>query len=237
MGSFATGLLILLSAVVQDDKAAEEAIERFKSTFNKATTADGRAGAVSELGRVPHEKTMKTLIPLAMGDPIPKVRAEAAKALGDFIDYKKAVTPVLIQVFAAPANTKELDVRCAAVTSLGKLKDPNAFDTIHRAFRDESAKVATAAITAAGNMRQKESMDPLLELLRDIAKWTKQKQSGGYRDDKGQLGDEGAYTGRLNGIQSTVLKAFQVITKEKWVTVQEWEIWWGRRKATWEVPK
>jgi HEAT repeat protein len=238
MGSKAAVLLLWLAPFVQDDKAAEEAIERFKATFNKSPTPDGRASAVSELARVPHEKTMKVLIPLLMGDPMPKVREAAAKALGDFSDYKKAVTPAMIGALSAGNNAKEPDVRAAILASLGKLKDPIAFDLIHKTFRDESSKVAKAAITATGTMRQKESLDPLLELLKDVKKWTTKKQSGGYKDDKGQVGDEAAQMGRLGEIEKAVLAAFQAITKEKWVTAQEWEIWWTKRKtAGWEVPK
>lgn len=232
----AASILLLASLLVQDDKAAEEAIERFKATFNKAPTPDGRALAVSELARTPHEKTMKVLIPFLTGD-FPKVREAAAKGLGGFVDYKKVVTPMMIAALSAPANAKELDVRCAILAGLGKLKDPIALEVVHRAFRDEYAKVAKAALAAAGDLRQKESMDVLIELLKETQKWLKQKQSGGYRDDKGQLGDEGAYTGRVQDLQKSIIKTFTSITGEKWVTAQEWEIWWSKRKATFEVPK
>ncbi len=238
MGSKAASFFFvrLLSASSQDDKAAEEAIERFKATFNRAPTPDARALAVSELARTPHEKTMKVLIPFLTGD-FPKVREAAAKGLGDFADYKKVVTPMMMAELSAPANAKELDVRCAILAGLGKLKDPISLDTVHRTFRDECVKVAKAGLGAAGEMRQKESMDVLIGLLKDVQKWIRQKQSGGYRDDKGQLGDEGAQKARLEDLQKSIIKTFQAITKEKWVTAQEWEIWWSRRKATFEVPK
>ena len=232
----AASFLLLASLLVQDDKAADEAIERFKATFNKSPTPEGRAAAVSDLARTPHEKTMKVLIPFLTGD-FPKVREAAAKGLGDFADYKKVVTPMMIAALSAPANAKELDVRCAILAGLGKLRDPIALDTVHRAFRDEYVKVAKAALAAAGAIRMKESMDVLIDLQRDVQKWTKQKQSGGYRDDKGQNGDEGAQAGRVADIQKELLKTFTAITKEKWVTAQEWEIWWGKKKATFEVPK
>jgi HEAT repeat protein len=232
----AASMLLAVLLAAQDDKAAEEAIARFKATFNKSPTPDGRALAVSELARTPHEKTMKILIPFLTSD-FPKVREAAAKGLGDFVDYKKVVTPMMISALSAPANAKELDVRCAILAGLGKLKDPFALDAVHRAFRDEYAKVAKAALAAAGDLRQKESMDVLLQLLKDTQEWIKKKQSGGYRDDKGQLGDEGAYTGRVTDLQKSIIKTFTAITGEKWVTAQEWEIWWNKRKATFEVPK
>jgi HEAT repeat protein len=214
MGSHTASLaLLLLAPLVQDDAAAEEAIKRFNTAVrNPSPTA--RATAVSELARVPHERTMKVLIPLLTAD-VAEVRIAAAKGLGTFADYKKVVTPMMIAAFSSPANAKEIKVRSEILGGLAALKDPLACDTIHRAFRDECASVAKAAIGATGTMRVKESMDALLDLQKDIQKWIKQKQSGGYRDDKGQLGDENQQKGRLEDIQNTIVKAFQAITKEK----------------------
>ena len=80
-------------------------------------------------------------------------------------------------------------------------------------------------------------MDALIELQSDVQKWLKNKQSGPYRDEKGQPGDENACKTRLEDVQKTIIKAFQDITKEKWATANEWEIWWGKKKANFEVPK
>ena len=46
-----------------------------------------------------------------------------------------------------------------------------------------------------------------------------------------------AIKGRHEDIQKTIIKAYQDITKEKWATAAEWEIWWGKKKATFEIPK
>ena len=86
-------------------------------------------------------------------------------------------------------------------------------------------------------MRQKESMEPLIELLKDIDKWIAKKQGGPYKDEKGQGGDEYAQKTRLEDIQKAVIKAVQDITKEKWTTTKEWQLWWEKHKATFETPK
>ena len=98
-------------------------------------------------------------------------------------------------------------------------------------------KHAKGAIACAGTMREKESMDALIELMKDVEKWLKNKQGGPYKDEKGQGGDDAAKKARLDDIHKTIIKAFQDITKEKWTTSQEWEIWWSKRKDKFEVPK
>jgi transcriptional regulator with GAF, ATPase, and Fis domain len=108
---------------------------------------------------------------------------------------------------------------------------------VHGNFREADVRVAKYAIACAGAMRQKESMDALLELQKDVQKWLKNKQAGPYRDDKGQQGDDNAIKTRHEDVQKTIIKAYQEITKEKWATAAEWEIWWGKKKATFEIPK
>src|SRR5205085_11720528 len=118
-----------------------------------------------------------------------------------------------------------------------KRAGPLAIPTIHGNFREADTRVTKSAIGAAGAARQKESMDALLELQKDVQKWLKNKQAGPYRDDKGQQGDDNAIKTRLEDLEKAIIKAFQDITKEKWATANEWEIWWGKKKANFEIPK
>jgi HEAT repeat protein len=221
--------LIALCFLSQDDAAVKEALERFKQGM-KAPSVAGQASAISELSRTPHEKTFPKIAPYVMDGP-KETRIAAAKGLGNFADYKKLATPTLLNALASPANAKDPDVQAAILEGLGKLDDPSALPTVHAGFRNEAMKHAKAAIAAAGSMRERESMDALIELMKDTEKWIKNKQAGPYRDDKGQPGDDAAKDGRLKDIQKEVIKAFQAITKEKWTTSKEWEIWWEKHKA------
>lgn len=229
-----TGLVILLAGLVPDEASADEAIKRFKAGMRNPQPV-GRAAAVSELGREPHEKTAKHLIPLLMSD-VPEVREAAAKALAGFGDYKKMVVPALMGSLAGP-NAKEAKVRAAILTSLGKLNDELAVPTIYKAFKDDYATVAKAAIMATVDLRRKEAVDQLIDLLKDCEKWVKNNQGGGYKDDDGKAGDENAQKGRVSDLQKTVIKALGDQTGEKWPTLQEWLLWWGKRKATFEFPE
>jgi HEAT repeat protein len=223
------------AAFAQDaDKAAvDEAIKRFSKSFANPSPG-ARATAVLELSKTLHDKTLNRILPLVVSD-VTEVRVAAAKALAEFGDWKKLVTPSLMA--ALKPNEKDLKVQEAIYVTLGKLQDPVAIPTVHGNFREPDVRVAKYAVGCAGSMRQKESMDALLELQKDVQKWLKNKQAGPYRDDKGQQGDDNAIKGRLEDIQKTIIKAFQDITKEKWATSNEWEIWWGKKKATFEIPK
>jgi HEAT repeat protein len=221
------------SAQDADKAAVDEAIKRFSKGFANPSPG-ARATAVLELSKTLHDKTLNRILPLVVSD-VTDVRVAAAKALAEFGDWKKIVTPSLMA--ALKPNEKDLKVQEAIYITLGKLQDPVAISTVHGNFREPDVRVAKYAIACAGSMRQKESMDALLELQKDVQKWLKNKQAGPYRDDKGQQGDDNAIKGRLEDMQKTIIKAFQDITKEKWATANEWEIWWGKKKATFEIPK
>lgn len=224
--------LLAMAALGTDDKEADEAVKRFRQSFaNPSPTA--RATALLELGRVPHEKTLKTIIPFLSGD-VPEVRAAAAKAMGSFADYKKLASPMLLAGLSS--NAKEYDVKAAIFGSMGTLNDDMFLSEVVKGFKEDRVKVAKAALSAAGSMRRKELIDPMIDLGKDIEKWIKNKQSGGYRGDDGQQGDENQQKTRLEDLQKHLVKCLAQITGEKWGTFKEWEIWWGRRKATFEVP-
>jgi len=217
-----------------DDKAAvEEAIKRFSMGFSNPSPG-ARATAVLELSKTLHDKTLNRILPLIVSD-VSEVRVAAAKSLAEFADWKKIVTPSLTG--ALKPNEKDLKVVQEIYATLGKLQDPVAISTVHGNFREPDVRVAKFAIGCAGAMRQKESMDALLELQKDVQKWLKNKQAGPYRDEKGQQGDDNAIRTRMEDVQKTIIKAYQDITKEKWATANEWEIWWGKKKATFEIPK
>jgi len=227
-------ILVLLCQAAADDKATiDEAIKRFNKAFANPN-ASARATAVLELSKTPHDRTLRNLIPLLNAD-VSDVRAAAAKGLAEFGDWKKIVTPSLQG--AMQSNAKDYKVQSAILETLGKMADPLALSTVHGNLKDPDTRVAKAAILACGTMRQKESMDVILDLEKDIQKWLKNQQSGPYRDEKGQQGDANACKARLEDLQKAIIKACQDITKERWATAKEWEIWWDKHKANFEIPK
>lgn len=232
MGKALLALVLLVQAA--DDKAAVDAAMKAFSKGFANPNASARAAAVTELSGVQHDRTLKSILPLLNSD-VTDVRVSAADALAKFGDWKKLVTPALMD--AIKTNLKDAKVEAAIFKTLGKLQDPIALPTVHGNFHEPDFRIAVAAVGCAGDMRQKESMDALLDLQKEIQGWLKHKQSGPYRDEKGQQGQESDFTKRLNDLQKDIIKAYQTITKEKWATAPEWEIWWGKKKATFEIPK
>ena len=232
MGKALLAFVLLFQAATDDKAAIDDAIKRFnKAVANPSPAA--RATALLELSKTPHDRTLKVISNYLNMD-VTDVRIAAAKSMVEFGDWKKIVTPSLAN--ALTTNEKDAKVQSAILDSIGKLADPASLNTVHGNFRDTDARVAKSAIGAAGTMRQKESMDALVALQADVQKWLKNKQAGPYRKDDGQQGDDNEIKGRLDGIQKSIIKAFQDITKEKWATANEWEIWWGKKKATFEIP-
>lgn len=214
-----------------DEKAADEAIALFKAAYRNPS-APARAAAVTELAKTRHEKVVKHLAPLVSADANP-VRIEAAKGLGTFADFKKQVTPLLLASLGGP-NTKEPEVQAAIYEALGNLDDNAALPAIHRAFEDKDAKVAKAALAAAGMIRSVSSVDVIIDLMKKLEKHADTDSSGGF----GRFGGgTDPNKERAKEVLPACIKAMQAITKEKWTTSKEWQIWWTKYKATFKIEK
>jgi HEAT repeat protein len=222
----------VLAAAFAQDMDVEGALLRFRKGYASASVA-ARVAAVADLARIPHEKSLGKLVPLLTAD-VKEVRIAASKGLAGFSDQKKAAATSLINALAP--NSAEIDVKCAIYESLGRLQDPLALPVIHAGFRESQVRVAKAALASAGLYRAKESLDVLYELMTDVQTWLKKNQGGGYIDGAGP-GDNAARKARLEDFNKSIIASFQAITREKWTTVKEWEVWYRRFRPDFEVPK
>jgi len=221
---------LLLTLFGSDEKEADEAIARFKTAYRNPS-APARVAAVAELSRTRHEKVLKQLAVLLTGDAA-IVRAEAAKGLGTFVDFKKHATPLLIAGLGGP-NSKEPDVQAAIYEALGALDDDAALPTIHKGFEEKDSKVAKGALAAAGMIRHVSSIDLIVDLMKKLEKFNEASSGGGGLGNFGGGNDPNKK--RAKEVLPACIKALQAITKEKWSTSKEWEIWWERRKATFKI--
>src|SRR5688572_26232060 len=105
--SLALFLALALQGAPADDKAADDAIEAFKTAYKSSSEAD-RAAAVAELAKVIHPKTLAGLGSILAADG-PTVRIAAAKGLAAFADHAKAASAALMAAF--PANARETAVQ------------------------------------------------------------------------------------------------------------------------------
>lgn len=220
-------LLLLLAQA--DDKAAEDALDRFRQAYRNPS-APARAAAVSELGRTPHERTMVQLVGVLSGE-VPDVKAAAARTLGHFGEHKRKVVPILLASLAP--NAKEDEVQVAIFEALGKLDDLGSLRVVHRYFEDKSGKVAAAALAAAGEIRDISSIELVLKEMEECEKINKQSSGGGGPGVPG--GGSDPRKDRAKVVLPAAIKAMQALSKEKWTTPEEWRIWWSRRRATFKI--
>lgn len=222
--------LVLFALAGSDDKAAEEALEKFKAAYKSPSPAQ-RAEAVKELARTQHEKIVARLGSLLVSDE-EVVRVAAAAGLGVCKDHRPKAANALLAGLGA--NARAPDVAAAILLALGTLGDEKTIGVIHGHFEDKDTKIAAGALQACGLMGRQQSVEALLAFMRKAEKIANRSDGGGAGGfgglpDVGGGGDPQRQRART--LLPVAVKAMQAISKEKYETVQEWEIWWNKRKA------
>jgi bilin biosynthesis protein len=114
-----------------------------------AASLDVRCAVIGALGHVAQEQTDEkscNMLVSALTDPEPLIRTEAAAALGQ-VDYPAAVPQLILAL-----QDIDLDVRKAAINSLGKMGNPMAKEPLQALLNDPQevikvlAKLAIAQI-------------------------------------------------------------------------------------------
>ena len=162
-------LAILLALTPQDEAAAKAALETYKTTTAKSKDPKVHADAVAELAKTPHEKVASMLGSLLTTDD-KDVRIAAAAGLGTFTtppELRGSAAKHLTQALTAGANLKFVDVRIAIFQALGALQEESSANAVKSHFEDKDAKIAAASVTAAGNMKCKSMVEPLIQVLRE----------------------------------------------------------------------
>ncbi len=229
--------LLLAALAGQDDKAVEDALEKFKTDFKASSDAD-RARALTTLSGTAHLKTLNRIAPFVAADTS-VVRIAAAKALGGFTEFRKQAAPALLRGLGA--NAKEPAVLIAVLEALGKLGDGSALPSLYKYFDEKDGKIAAAAFLAVGEIGSTSSVEPLIEALKKLERAAKDNGGGGNIAGAGGAGgaaagynvpDDDTARRRAKEVQPAAVKALQAIAKEKYITVEEWQKWWARTRAT-----
>lgn len=232
--------LLLLGAApgTQDDKAAEEALDAFKTAYKSTSEAD-RVAAVNDLAKVHHAKTLSRLASL-LGSDGPSVRLAAAKGISGFAELKKPAAAALSGAMAA--NAKETTVHAGLYEALGKLEEPSSAPVLIRGFDEKETVVAKAAVQAAGQLGSAVPIEPLIELLRKQEKVQKAASGGGVDFTTPGTGGAGGQNFTVRGDDSpakraqelipVINKSLNEITRESNGSAETWTAWWARNKAT-----
>ncbi len=240
-----------------DAKVLEQALREFKEAYKAPDATDrSRVAAVRKLAKVRHRKTKVVLAALIFKDAVPVAYA-AAEALGNF-EGVTGVTPLLLS--ALRANRKRPEVQRGVIGALGKLRAREALSVLHDLAGQPPFDVARDAIIAIGKIRHRQSVAPLIALLRIV----ETSKGTGVADVEGLpgIGDRASvlpddprfrnlpggtgvlneetrreYEERLRLLQRPLNEALSSITKEKFGTYKEWSGWWRKNAATFKVRK
>jgi hypothetical protein len=231
--------LALLTPFLQnapaDDKAAEDALETFKTAI-KAQAESDRVEAVKTLAATVHLKTLSRLSAVISSSDGEKVRIAAIKGVALFEPFKKQVLTLLTGSFQA--SSKEPRIQASILQALASTGDPSALTCIHHAFEDKEGTVCRAAVAAAADLKNLSSIDPLIGLLAKSEK-TFKANSGGAITKQMPVGGQSVNSAQspdfMTNLKDTIEasnKALQTITGQEISKAAEWQTWWNKNRAT-----
>jgi HEAT repeat protein len=230
MSSLVLAVAILVQAAKPEDAAAAEAIEKFKTDY-KAKETSARAAAVADLAQTQHDKVYIHLAQVLTSGDEKEVRIAAAKGLGGATEKKK---PVALLSASLGPNAKDVAVVAAILEALGRLGDQSACPTVENNFKSKSVTVLKAAVEAAGDLKSRGSVRPLIDLLKNLEEGAKQAPTmtgGSYgggnipQVNGGGVSDDLAKE-RERVVKPIVIKVLGNLTKVNHTLAKEWEDWW-----------
>jgi HEAT repeat protein len=235
--------LIALLLQAPDEAAVKDALEKFKTAY-KAKEPSDRAMAVAELAKTPHDKVIVKLGALLVVDDM-TVRIAAAKGLaaatGD--NRKKAVT-FLSRAFGP--NAGDPFVPAALVEALETMQEELGYAVLKANLKSPDSATSRAAIEAAGQIRDKSFVAPLIEHARFLEAAAREATNvgpggrtvtgGGIPGVGGVVGDPDAPK-RARLLVPLIHKSLESITKQSFKTVNEWTEWWKKNEADFKAQK
>jgi HEAT repeat protein len=232
----------------RDDAALKQALKRFNDDYYRAgAKLDEKIAAVVELAKFRSPLAAKALASLLTRDAL-QVRLVAARELAKFQGVDGA-DGALLGALRSKANggQKMTQVRIMALRGLGELKTKDAAADVDRLVEDKEIWVAKAAVDAAGKIRVRTSVAPLIAALRRI-----EGPSGMNALPSNPLEAELSESNLQGILKEEVLQtkpkterellkdpiraALKSITQQDFAAVKEWEAWWAKSKATFQVP-
>jgi hypothetical protein len=239
---FAMSLVALQNDPVPKDTSVAEALEKFKTAY-KAKNPSDRALAVTELAKISHEKVYAKLGALLVVDDM-TVRIAAAKGLGTAAgeNQRKAVN-FLSRAF--PANAGAPLVSAALVEAMEKMQDGLGYAVLKANLRSPDPQTSRAAIEAAGQIRDKSFVAPLIDHARFLEAASREalNTGPGGRTVTGGLPGVGNTVGdpdapkRARLLVPLIHQSLESITKQAFKTIAEWGDWWRKSEADFNVQK
>lgn len=137
----------------------ERAIREHERTLLTGTELE-RANAAIALGELRAKEALPALMDALLKDKSPRVRWEAAKALG-LIGDERAVAPLIEAL-----EDENPNVRMYSAYALGEIKSPRAVEALVRSLADREWLVRWFSCWALMEIRSPDSVKPLVSLLK-----------------------------------------------------------------------
>lgn len=243
-----TALLLAAALLVQADpppskESVKDALDRFAKAY-KSKEPSERATAVAEVSKTLDEKVVAKLTALLVADDR-TVRIAAAKGLSGVTGElrKKAVT-AMGRAFGP--NVSEPLVVIAIVESMEAMQDGLGYAVLKANLRSPDVATSKAAIEAAGTIRDKSFVSPMIEHARyleaaareasNVGPGGRTVQGGGMIPGGGTPGDPDAPK-RARALTPLIQKSLELITQQTFKSFADWANWWRREEPDFKVPK
>jgi len=245
-----TTWILAVAILLQNDPPAKEpstkdALDRFSKAYRAAKEPSDRAVAVSDLARTLDDKVIAKLGALLVVDDM-TVRIAAAKGLSAAAtaEAKKKAVNVLSKAF--PANAGEPLVVVALVESMETMQDGLGYAVLKANLRSPDPQTSKAAVEAAGQIRDKSFVGPLIDHARfleaagrdatNVGPNGRTVTGGGMIPGGGAVGDPDAPK-RARLLVPLIHKALESITKQSFKSLAEWTDWWRKNEADFKPAK
>ena len=240
--------LLAAALLVQADpppakESTKEALEKFAKAY-KAKDPSDRAAAVADLSKVLDDKVVAKLSALLVVDEM-TVRIAAAKGLSKAAgDLRKKAVLAMGRAFGP--NVAEPLVVAALVDSMEAMQEGLGYAVLKANLKSPDVATSRAAIEAAGSIRDKSFVTPMIEHARYLEAAAREASNvgpggrtvvgGGMIPGSGTPGDPDAPK-RARVLVPLLQKSLERITEQTFKSFAEWADWWKRTEPDFKVPK
>lgn len=220
------GLLLFTQNEAEEKKAAEERIAKFKEGYKAAQTDEERIEELKTLAQMRHRLIAKELVKYA-AQGSDAVRAAAMQLLGEKFRKDKDAAEGLLAAISKQAN-KEMKIK--TIRALGAVAYRPLAASLHPYFNNKDNDLAAAALDACGKIGSKNSIDPIIALLKQLDKI----EVGLIKTaDNPKILEEPKkeLLERKEKLSGACIGALREITGETHTTGVAWEKWWGTARA------
>lgn len=231
---------LLAQAAGPTDKDADAAIAAFKTAY-KSDDVIKRGAAVKTLGQCEHPKILSAMSgPLAREESF--VRVAAVEAIAAWTSHPleagRAILAVLKQELSSGAPSDEVLFE-ALLKALVTLRVKAAAGDLHRLMIPMSEKRTKLVIDAVGDLRSRESIDPLLKLWQDDEHESQPrtpKPGDTNSVVRSQQNPDVIRAQFLADRSKWIQNALEAITGKVFADSKEGTTWWRQNKATFKDP-